>query len=466
MHMKLQKILRSSLGFSMVEITVAMGLLGLATLAVVNLSENVNTSTRRAETLLSKSQFASSLGNYLYSANACKELQDMPAFTGSNPVEMALQKWSTGESPEPLKAGKEFKNFKLKSLTASLSTEPNLPTITIGSNVYTKNFVNVVAVIQMKKKAGVDYDADPQQIKEEKYFFNVPVLTTASRAVWKCAEEKSAAETCSAMRGEFNETSGECKLAETCQMQGTFARCTGGTCPGTSPVNNQFTNSTSCPSNSMPIVTGNRQWQHTGTCSGKKCKPPTINNTYTYHSCLQCGDMAGSGTVPSYSGGTTGSYGGGGGGGGCFVAGTQIDLYGGEKKNIEDVKVGDSLVDHGGREVIVKALKSYDFKGKIYSVNGSGYFFTPNHPFKTTEGWKSLDPKASMKESQGIKVSMLKVGDVLIKKSGYEVVKSLDAKVVNEKVYNFTVSDSHEYIADDFVVHNVKQYNQFNINSH
>jgi prepilin-type N-terminal cleavage/methylation domain-containing protein len=54
--MKLLKNLRSQSGFSMVEISVAMGLLGLATLAVMNLTDNVTSSSKRAETLLSKSQ--------------------------------------------------------------------------------------------------------------------------------------------------------------------------------------------------------------------------------------------------------------------------------------------------------------------------------------------------------------------------------------------------------------------------
>ena len=455
--MKLQKILRSSLGFSMVEITIAMGLLGLASLAVVNLSENVNTSTRRAETMLSKSQFASALGSYLYSAKACGELKGMPAFSGTGAKPMVLTKWEVvgeeGEAVKEIKAGRKFKNFRLKTLDAEMSNEPGLPEVVMNGVTYTKTFINIKAVVQVKQKgAGHDYDsaANIPYLRDSEYFFNVPVLADASKKVAMCAEEKSAAETCTAMRGEF--VDGECKLAETCKMQGTYARCTGGTCPGQPTVNNQFTSSTSCPSSAQAIVTGNRQWQHTGTCSGKKCTPPQIQNTFTYYSCLECPGLTPSGPTPPT---TSGGYGGG--GGGCFVAGTQVQLYGGEKKNIEDVVVGDSLVDHSGKEVVVKALKSYPYKGKIYSINGSGFFFTPNHPFKSTTGWKSLDPKTSMKESQGIEVTTLKVGDILLKKTGFEVVKTLEAKTTEEVVYNFTVSDSHEYIADDFVVHNVKE---------
>ena len=93
--------------------------------------------------------------------------------------------------------------------------------------------------------------------------------------------------------------------------------------------------------------------------------------------------------------------------------------------------------------------------GKIYSINGGPFFFTHNHPFLTATGWKSLDPQKSMAESPGLMVTKLKVGDVLLKRNGVEVLKTLDSKVINEKVFNFTVSDSHEYIADDYAVHNL-----------
>ena len=85
--MKLQKILRSNLGFSMVEVTVAMGLLGLASLAVMNLTDNVTTASRRAETILSKSQFMSALGAYVHSAPACEEMKTtMPTFNTTKKV--------------------------------------------------------------------------------------------------------------------------------------------------------------------------------------------------------------------------------------------------------------------------------------------------------------------------------------------------------------------------------------------
>lgn len=140
-------------------------------------------------------------------------------------------------------------------------------------------------------------------------------------------------------------------------------------------------------------------------------------------------------------------------GGGCFVAGTQIQMSSGETKNIEDILIGDKVIDGDKKTVTAEKLISYPYQGLVYSINGGGYFFTPNHPFKTLAGWKSLDPVTSIKESK-IDVSLLKIGDILVKANGLEVLYSLDSVYREELVYNFQLSGTHEYIADDYVVHN------------
>jgi hypothetical protein len=146
-----------------------------------------------------------------------------------------------------------------------------------------------------------------------------------------------------------------------------------------------------------------------------------------------------------------------GGGSGCFVAGTQILLFDGTYKNIEHIQVGDELMDGSQQKVTVQKLVRYPHRGEIISINGGAYFFTPNHPFLTLQGWKSLNPHQSMQESPGLTVEMLQLGDVLVKRSGLEIIYSLDSVESHEPVYNFTVSGSHEYIADEYVVHNLKE---------
>jgi len=138
----------------------------------------------------------------------------------------------------------------------------------------------------------------------------------------------------------------------------------------------------------------------------------------------------------------------------CFIAGTLIDLLGGDIKRIEDVEVGDKLLDGSLQKVTVKKLLTVDYKGPIFSINGGGYFFTPNHPFLTTDGWKSLDPELSRIEIPTLEISLMKVGDILIKKENLELVLTLDSIETKEKVYNFELDGSHEYIANEYVVHN------------
>lgn len=459
--MKRHKLL-SNLGFSMVEVTVAMGLLGLATLAVMNLTDNVTTASRRAETLLNKSQFASALGSYMYSSSACEEIQAMGAFNAT-PKPIVLNNWKVAGHdenngiPEMIKgigSGKKFKNFELKSLTATMDmTSPGLAQVPMNGGTYTKTFLNVMAQIEVKQNQKTE-DNDPKGKRQYDYFFNVPVLASSTGVVTYCAEEKSIRETCASMGGTYDETAKKCKMDDTCSIQGTFRilTCDYSTCDGAegptqgNPVNG---NAASCPSSSTQIQTGYKAWTTQAPCNGKKCTPIDVHNVMNWYSCLKCPNSGGGGG----GGGTFGGSGGGG-GGGCFVAGTQIHMFGGEQKNIEDVVVGDELSDFKGNSVKVVSLMRIPYSGEIYSINGGDYFFTPNHPFLTTKGWKSLDPVTSMKDAPNLYVTKLKVGDTLIKKNGYEFVRSLDAKVTNETVYNFEVSGSHEYIADDFAVHN------------
>lgn len=138
----------------------------------------------------------------------------------------------------------------------------------------------------------------------------------------------------------------------------------------------------------------------------------------------------------------------------CFVAGTAITMHDGSTKNIEDVLLGDVLLDGAKKKVTVQKLLPLDYSGRIYSINGGPYFFTPNHPFKSLKGWKSLDPEQSNREIRDLNVTLLEIGDVLIKEDDLEIVYSLDSRETQERVYNFELDGSHEYVADGYVVHN------------
>ena len=157
----------------------------------------------------------------------------------------------------------------------------------------------------------------------------------------------------------------------------------------------------------------------------------------------------------------------------CFAAGTQISLANDDTKNIEDIVIGDSVLGWNGSsfepaEVIsinhentvgsnVEACKKLGDKPSLYTINETGIAFTPEHPFLTREGWKSLVPNIHhepFKTQEEPKV--LKVGDEINVRGEWEVINNIQVLRSNaeEKVYNITVKDLHSYVADGILVHN------------
>jgi hypothetical protein len=51
----------------------------------------------------------------------------------------------------------------------------------------------------------------------------------------------------------------------------------------------------------------------------------------------------------------------------------------------------------------------------VYAFNDGPAFVTPEHPFMTRGGWKSMDPEATLAETGSFSVGALKVGDDLVR---------------------------------------------------
>ena len=147
---------------------------------------------------------------------------------------------------------------------------------------------------------------------------------------------------------------------------------------------------------------------------------------------------------------------------GCFTAGTKVLLGNGTRKNIEDVTLDDSLMTSAGPQEVMKTYR-IAYTGKLYAFNNSkNYFVTPTHPFMTTEGWKSLNPAGTRRESPGITVSKLSIGDSLVLEGGrYMTLTALDSIATSTTVYNFGVNGTHDFYADEYLVHNVSMKDIF-----
>jgi hypothetical protein len=148
---------------------------------------------------------------------------------------------------------------------------------------------------------------------------------------------------------------------------------------------------------------------------------------------------------------------------GCFIAGTEIKLLDGTVKKIEDVQVGfDSLRGSSGMGNLVMKRYVIPYKGMVYGLNDKAPFFTPTHPFMTPEGWKSLDPEGTQKESPGLTTTLLEVGDVLMKSNGEtEVIQNFSSEYRETTVYNFGLNGSRDFYADGYLTHNVDMISIF-----
>jgi hypothetical protein len=168
----------------------------------------------------------------------------------------------------------------------------------------------------------------------------------------------------------------------------------------------------------------------------------------------------------------------------CFAAGTQISLSNGDTKSIENVVIGDNVAgwdsEKGEKtQGSVSAINHKDTVGShaaacsslgnepsLYTVRilGSndtiietGIEFTPEHPFLTKEGWKSLVPdNAQEPYLSEQEPKTLVVGDEINVDDSWVEIKSIDVvrSDADERVYNFTVDGIHSYIANGIIVHN------------
>jgi hypothetical protein len=81
---------------------------------------------------------------------------------------------------------------------------------------------------------------------------------------------------------------------------------------------------------------------------------------------------------------------------GCFVSGQSVKLHNGDIKNIEDVLIGDTVLDHNSIPQLVEMTLNYDVDEEVIIIqfeNGSQVKCTQDHEFYTeNRGWvKAFD---------------------------------------------------------------------------
>lgn len=136
----------------------------------------------------------------------------------------------------------------------------------------------------------------------------------------------------------------------------------------------------------------------------------------------------------------------------CFVAGTQISVEGGSV-NIEDVKIGDSVLSHDFENAenvagIVGDLKQHTVPSVIHIEIEAGIKITTTdeHPFFVI----------SEESAEWVEAKNLKVGNVVrtLDGSGLNII-SIEREEKETTVYNLlSVSEHHNFYANGILVHN------------
>lgn len=143
---------------------------------------------------------------------------------------------------------------------------------------------------------------------------------------------------------------------------------------------------------------------------------------------------------------------------GCFVPDTKVLTTNGSK-NIQDVKLQDTLIGKDGKPTEIINIQIQNKKEDIYVIKtifGTIIKATKEHPFYVTEIGNSLFKpkfiKAQDLTTNHMLVSPPSQKDVLYKNIETRI-SNIDREYYEGKVYNFETED-HTYVVENFVVHN------------
>ena len=147
----------------------------------------------------------------------------------------------------------------------------------------------------------------------------------------------------------------------------------------------------------------------------------------------------------------------------CFIAGTMVSMADGFKKKIEDVKIGEKVLGFNKKiNTVIAYDRPFLGKRKLYSINDSKAFVTNEHPFMTENGWRSINPDATRKETNRncddlTDIAELKIGDKIITDNDNSVIVKKIKEYNGDSqrlLYNFQLDGNSTYFADSYCVHN------------
>jgi hypothetical protein len=155
--------------------------------------------------------------------------------------------------------------------------------------------------------------------------------------------------------------------------------------------------------------------------------------------------------------------------GGCFIGETIIETVEGPKQ-IKDIQIGDLIDSYDilKNDIVTKrvtGLWKSEYDSSLVIINGIKTKGTIGHPFvvKDVEGnisFASYDPNSTEEFAvhENIILEKLEINGKYVNISGeWKLIDKLELEPYQGIVYNLTVEDTHTYIANNFVVHNIKK---------
>ena len=138
----------------------------------------------------------------------------------------------------------------------------------------------------------------------------------------------------------------------------------------------------------------------------------------------------------------------------CFTDNSMVLMEDETTKPISEVEVGDMVKSEIGYSQVI-GIDIHKGNFDVYSFNDKEAFVTEEHPFKTVDGWKAINPIETFRKHQ-VKSNILKEGDTIIKIDGKEEIKSIKKGETVDKVYNLLLDNEHVYYVNGYLVHNGK----------
>jgi prepilin-type N-terminal cleavage/methylation domain-containing protein len=268
-------------GFSIVEVLVALVVLGLVVVIVTGGLTSVFQAQKSVSARDEANEFAAGLGRFFFEQETCTSIfkgRDFPLAGSQVPLSIT----GLPGYPGSVQSGYVISNAtQVGSLTFEDATSGTPPTVRRGGVVYTHRILRVKLVMAAKNTAGQMQNLSPRS-------FHIPVYVDALGKIVGCEVGLKIEDSCDVIGSIYDSVTGKCRPMTSCQVAGTYVTRTcnpsSNNCgPG---INNPVTGAQSCPAGASASQTGVMSDTFTEGC-GKKCTR-TVTRTTSYYICLKC----------------------------------------------------------------------------------------------------------------------------------------------------------------------------------